>query len=143
MRDGYKSECKSCMRLYSINYNLRNSEKHKKWMKDYRKTHVMECHNYSVVYNKNNRGKKNSFWSKYKANKLQATPQWLTIEDKKQIKQIYEEAHELSWLSEGGLHVDHIIPLQGENVCGFHVPWNLQILPARGPSGNCAKSNKI
>jgi hypothetical protein len=39
-----------------------------------------------------------------------------------------------------GFHLDHIIPIRGENVSGLHVLENLQYLPAEK---NMAKSNSV
>ena len=55
-------------------------------------------------------------------------------------KSFYWLAQDLNKVTEGNYHVDHIIPLQGDGVCGLHVPWNLQVLPA---DVNIAKGNKF
>lgn len=77
--------------------------------------------------------------AKRRAAKLHRTPRWLTAEDWQRIKQFYIQAAKLS--KETGIphEVDHIIPLQGETVSGFHHPDNLQILTE---SENCSKKNK-
>ena len=69
-----------------------------------------------------------------------ATPKWLTAEDKMAIRMHYRLAIELSRRLGTPHAVDHIVPLQGENVCGLHVPWNMEVITQEK---NLKKSNKL
>jgi hypothetical protein len=92
-------------------------------------------------YNKENRSKCNALNAKRRAAQYNATPDWLTKEHLAEIEEFYVLAKELAWLNEGEtLQVDHIVPLQGKDVCGLHVPWNLQILTK---AENVKKFNKL
>lgn len=77
--------------------------------------------------------------SRKKAFKL-ATPKWLTKEQRREMENFYWLASDLKRVTGDDYHVDHIIPLQGENVCGLHVPWNLQVLPS---DVNLSKGNRL
>ena len=80
-------------------------------------------------WNKLNAGRKLALDKKYKTSKIQRTPAWLDKVDQAEIEFTYIWC---SALRSCGLdfHVDHVVPLQGENVSGLHVPWNLQVIPA-------------
>lgn len=66
-----------------------------------------------------------------------AMPPWV---DKGQIAEIYIQAHNLKVTTGVNHHVDHIVPLNHPQVCGLHIPANLQILTARE---NLSKSNNF
>lgn len=59
-----------------------------------------------------------------------ATPRWLTPEQRRFIRAIYQQAREYTELAGTPYHVDHIVPLRGKTVCGLHVPWNLRVISA-------------
>lgn len=92
------------------------------------------------AYQQANPGKVCATTAKRKAAKLQRTPSWLTREDYRAIRTLYETAAALTKSTGMEHHVDHIIPLQGRTVSGFHCPTNLQILTQ---SENCSKNNKF
>lgn len=91
-------------------------------------------------YRNDNRHKIRALSAKYRARKLQATPLWLTTAQIFEIESVYKESIQLEHQTGTPHHVDHIIPLQGENVCGLHVPWNLRAIPAKE---NLSKSNSL
>jgi len=69
-----------------------------------------------------------------------ATPPWLTAKDRELMVFLYQEAVSLSEFTGIDFDVDHIVPLNGETVCGLHVPWNLRVIAA---SKNRSKGNTL
>lgn len=65
-----------------------------------------------------------------RARKLGRLPIWV---DRTSLREIYRNCPE-------GMTVDHVIPLNGEVISGFHIPENLQYL---GKKENRRKGNKF
>jgi 5-methylcytosine-specific restriction endonuclease McrA len=70
----------------------------------------------------------------------EATPAWLTKEERLQMRDLYVQARKMTALTRERYVVDHIVPLRGEAVCGLHVPWNLRVITQ---DENLKKSNKL
>jgi len=115
-------------------YYINNQDK----FREYRKEHNKRIRQYNREYRKNNRGRCNALNSKRYLRKLNATPKWLTPLHHYWLLLIYENCPI-------GYEVDHIIPIQGKNlngreVRGLHVPWNLQYLTK---TENLRKKNRF
>ena len=78
-----------------------------------------------------NRDKVNAKWMKRDASKKNRTPNWLNVDEMWMIEQAYNIAEKRTQAFGISFHVDHIVPLQGKTVSGLHVPWNLQVIPAK------------
>lgn len=101
-----------------------------------RKTHTAQ----SVAQAKKYSWKVNAKNAARHARKLNRCPAWLTVEHLKEIEQFFRDASYLKALTKVRFEVDHIVPLQGKNVSGLHVPWNLQLLTA---TENREKKNNL
>jgi len=69
-----------------------------------------------------------------------ATPKWVTQEEKKAIRQLYMQAIKLTKLTGVRYVVDHDYPLNGKEICGLHVLSNLKVMTQEE---NLKKSNKL
>jgi len=89
------------------------------------------CKNcYAQAYAKKNPQKICAMASKRRASIRNRTPSWLTTDDFWLIEEAYSLAQMRTKLFGFKWHVDHILPLHGKKVSGFHVPTNLQVIPA-------------
>ena len=69
-----------------------------------------------------------------------ATPRWVTKEQKLEMRNLYLQAQKLTKITGEKYEVDHKIPLIHPDVCGLHVPWNLIVITKKE---NLKKSNKL
>lgn len=56
--------------------------------------------------------------------------EWLTELDLFAIQEMYCLSRTRSKATGVEHHVDHVVPLQGKDVSGLHVPWNLRVITA-------------
>lgn len=122
--------CVACIRMY---YAARDPEEERARCRAMAQKHKERRQAYQARWRKERPFVHAACEARRRGRKLNATPKWLTNDQLRQMKIIYETCPE-------GHEVDHIVPLQGELVCGLHVPWNLQHLPA---VDNRRKGNKF
>ena len=125
--------CATCQTSRTKSWTDRNPEKIKSYlnsdvMKTKRKEYAKEFYernkDYYIAKDANRR-----------AYKMQATPSW----GQEGVRAFDKKAKELEAMNPGvKYHVDHIVPLSSNKVCGLHNQFNLQILTA---SENKRKGN--
>jgi len=142
-KDGYSAWCKICkseadakgyknnpskIKLATKMWKAKNSDKVKVSNAGYKKRNPDKVNANTRKYKRKNRGVTNANTAKRRAALLQRTPKWLSKTELNQIKDLYKVAAKLTISRGVSYEVDHIIPLQGENISGLHVLSNLQIL---------------
>lgn len=148
---GFTSWCYECHRKRNSDWAKENKERLAKKSTAWRKDNPEKAKEVWRGFhdrNKEKRAAQHADWArrnldkrratsaKRKAAKLRATPKWVNWG---KVRAIYRQAKRLQDYTGVPMHVDHIVPLQGQNVCGLHWEGNLQILSA---SENCKKFNK-
>jgi len=154
-KSGYMSHCKECESIRCKNKTQKYREarlvKAQEWRDNNQNTYqtaIQAWRNANPDRLKNiyrdwaqaNKDKVNAKWMKREAAKKYRTPSWLTEDDHWMMEQAYDIANKRKQLLGFDWHVDHIVPLQGKTVSGLHVPWNLQVIPAKL---NQQKSNQF
>jgi len=157
-KDGLYVHCKSCVSLSrkkhylevkdSVRSNQReyyqqNKDYFSKKSKKYREENRDKVLDYNKLYSKKHyKENKHKYIEKSRVRrgvKQDATPNWLSGPQIAHIKRIYKLRDMMSDATGVEYHVDHIVPLRGKDICGLHVPWNLEVIPA---TDNLAKGNR-
>jgi hypothetical protein len=139
-KDNLSYYCSKCLLDSAKVYYKANIKKKALYNKAWREENPKMAQNSYLTWKKENKNKVYASNAKRRADKLNATPKWLSQEQLDEILHFYIEAQEKTKLTGIPHHVDHIIPLKGNNVRGLHVPWNLQVLTE---SENCKKNNRV
>lgn len=141
-KSGCASICIKCTDLFRKEKGYKHkyegyTERHKEYARKNYLKNKQKVDARNKEWFEQNPHKRTQYVNKRRAAKLNATPNWI---DNAKISMVYEKAKWLGKLTGKEYHVDHVVPLQGKNVCGLHCWANLQILEKKL---NIRKSNKF
>ena len=118
--------CSECQRAHTKQWSNANPEKVQSYFQS--KEMVEKRKEYAKDFYRKNRDYYIAKDASRRAYKLLAKTQW----GQEGVRAFYKKAKELQQQNPSvKYHVDHIIPLAGDNVCGLHNQFNLQILTAQ------------
>lgn len=137
----YVAEWRSRNPGYGARWAVENKDRHNATQRAYYQRHkdeILRRHKpYQKAWLQANKHLSAAARARRRARERQAQPQWAndTV-----IAFLYATRQYLSEVTEQEWHVDHVVPLQGANVCGLHIHSNLRVVPA---DVNRSKGNKF
>lgn len=127
-------QCCECHKKTTAAWQSANKDKLRASQRKHFLNNRSKCNAACTARQKKNMSRNAAYTRLYNAKKRSAQPPWLTPDEIAQIRAVYDEARA------AGMTVDHIVPLNGKNVCGLHVPWNLRVVSR---AENTAKGNRL
>lgn len=137
-KDGHSNRCKECDLQYQRSRKKEKKESSTRWWKAHGESYKLKLR----AKTKEKRLKKYEFvflstqedvaerWRQHRAKrilaKINATPAWADLNHHSKINEIYALTQQLQEVTGSIYHVDHMVPLISDVVCGLHVWWNLQ-----------------
>jgi len=151
LKSGRISHCKACDKKLRQAYYAKNKER----LLEKKKEYYIENKESIKAYWDTNRERKKEYDAKYRSENTDKRVYYIARRRALKSKTMgYGNAEltdlvmqEAAYVSKARTkatgtqhHVDHIVPLRGDTVCGFHVWNNLRVIPAYE---NIAKGNKL
>ena len=140
MRDGRGSWCKPCVATQTRTYNAARMRVRLQ-DPEYKAKAYAQMAEYRKVNADFVRGLKVTQTARRRAKMRQLQPAWRDVEldgfvftEAARLSKLREKTFGFKW------HVDHVVPLSGKAVSGFHIGTNIQVIPA---TENLRKSNKF
>lgn len=135
-KHGRRADCIQCEKEYRDSVKFQKAIYDKRYNQnrtpEQRENNKVYCRNYQ----KNNLAKYAASNARRQAAKTKSIPKWA---NRRLIDDYYLRASSWSKLSGEEWHVDHIVPLRSNLVCGLHWEGNLRLMPA---FQNVAKGNR-